>query len=117
MSNTRWQIWGRYCGGREMFLDKVQVHDQRHDELSGAAKDYGPRWFLWLEGFPHEHPHAALRRRLASHDNLGRPKSKPQPEPDQEEHDEEAPEGPMTVIIEPPAPPEPHLSPPDSLMP
>lgn len=115
MSNTRWQIWGRYCEGREMFLEHVLVRDQRHDELSAAANNFGPRWFLWLEGFPAEHPHAALRRRLAHHEGLGRPKSKPEPEDDQEEEAE----GPMTVVIDPPAgPAEPNpLSQPGSMMP
>lgn len=115
MSNTRWQIWGRYAEGRETFLNDVLVHDNRNDELGTLAEEFGPRWYLWLEGFPVEHPHAALRRRLLSGEDkpkLGRPRSADfdDDEPEDEDQEEESP--PSAVVTR-----ENELSAPGSLMP
>lgn len=62
MSTTQWQIWARYQGGREFFLSDVEVHEQRDDELSAAAKAFGDHFHLWLEGFPVMHPHFRYRQ-------------------------------------------------------
>ena len=65
MSAIRYSIWGRWMGSREVLLQELEPYQNRDDELAQAQLDYGEHWELQVHGFPVEHPHAALQRRLS----------------------------------------------------
>lgn len=64
-NKVHWQLFGKWKGTREMLLRTLEVYEDRDNVLAESIDDYGKNWELWLECFPIEHPHAALRRRLA----------------------------------------------------
>lgn len=63
----RWEIWGRWLGGREIVIQKIETPSRRHLEFANERLQFDHHWDLWLESFPVEHPHRALQRRLEGH--------------------------------------------------
>lgn len=90
----RYRIYARHSADRYYYQIDVEVASDQDKQVEELKTEFGPKWDIWIDRFPAEHPHAALQRRLAHGQVKGRVRGKPkgdlQIRPEEREDVEEA---------------------------